>query len=65
MAMKERFITDEQGERVGVILDIEIYERLLEALEELDAIRAHDEAIASDDEAIPFEQAVKEIEQNR
>lgn len=33
--------------------------------EELDAIQAYDEAIASDDEAIPFEQAIAEIEQNR
>ena len=33
--------------------------------EEIDAIQAYDEAIASDDEAIPFEQAIAEIEQNR
>ena len=65
MAMKERFITDDQGERVGVILDIEVYEQLLEALEELESIRAYDEAVASDDEAIPFEQAIQEIEKNR
>ena len=33
--------------------------------EEFDAIQAYDEAIASNDEAIPFEQAIAEIEQNR
>jgi predicted DNA-binding protein (UPF0251 family) len=38
---------------------------LLEALEELEAIRAYDRAKASQDEAIPFEQAVEEIERAR
>ena len=33
--------------------------------EESDALRAYDEAILSNDEAIPFEQAIAEIEQNR
>ena len=36
--------------------------RLTEALEELGAIAAYDEATASDDEAIPFDQAIREIE---
>lgn len=60
-----RFITDSAGNRVAVILDLEQYEELLEAVEELAAIRAYDEAKASDDEVIPFEQAVREIEQAR
>ena len=33
--------------------------------EESDALRAYDEAILSNEEAIPFEQAIAEIEQNR
>ena len=33
---KERFIVDENGQRLGVLLDIEDYQRLLEELEELD-----------------------------
>jgi len=60
-----RYVTDEKGIRVGVLLDIADYERLLEALEELEAIRAYDRAKASQDEAIPFEQAVEEIERAR
>lgn len=60
-----RFITDSAGNRIAVILDLERYEELLEALEELDDIRAFDEAKASQEEAIPFEQAIREIEQGR
>ncbi len=60
-----RYVTDETGIRIGVLLDSADYERLLEALEELETIRAYDRAKASRDEVIPFEQAVEEIERTR
>lgn len=63
--VKERYVVDGQGTRVGVLLDIWDYQRLLEELEELESIRAYDAAKASDDTVIPFEQAVEEIEQER
>ena len=62
---QQQYVTDAQGNRVAVILGIERYEELLQAVEELDDIRAFDEAKASGDEVIPFEQAVREIEQGR
>lgn len=61
----KRYVVDESGERVGVVLDIAEYRRLLEELEELEAIRAYDAAKASGDEVIPFDQAVAEIERDR
>jgi len=60
-----RYVTDDAGNRVAVILDLEQYEALTEAAEELDALRAYDEAKAANDEAIPFDQAIREIEQAR
>ena len=60
-----RYVTDDAGNRVAVILDLEQYEALTEAAEELDALRAYDEAKAANDEALPFEQALREIEQAR
>ncbi len=59
---KEQFVVDESGNRTAVLLALERYFELLEAQEELEAIRAYDAAKSSDDEAIPFSQAVKEIE---
>ena len=56
---------DESGQRIGVLLDIEDYQRLLEELEELEAIRAYDAAKASGDEVLPLEQALAEIEKDR
>lgn len=61
----ERFIVDEQGTRIGVLLDIADYRRLLEELETLEAIRAYDTAKASGDKVLPFEQALAEIEQEQ
>lgn len=62
---RERYVIDESGNRIGVILDIADYEKLLEEIEELESIRAYDAAKASGDESIPFAQAVDEIEQKR
>lgn len=65
LTFKERYVTDEAGQRVGVLLDIADFQKILEELEELEAIRAYDAAKAFGDEAIPFDQAVAEIEQAR
>jgi hypothetical protein len=64
-ANKEQFLVDERGNRTAVLLDIERYSELLEAQEELESIRAYDEAKAAGDEAVPFQQAVREIESGR
>ena len=60
-----RFVTDNEGNRVAVIVDLAFYDELLEAFEELEDIRAYDEAKEEDSETIPFEQAMREIEQAR
>jgi hypothetical protein len=65
MKLKEKYLTDENGNRIGVLLEIEEYHKLLEALEELEAIRAYDNAISDNDEEISFENAISQIEQNR
>lgn len=59
---KEQFVVDESGNRTAVLLDMKRYVELLEAQEELESIRAYDEAKSSSDGAVPFAQAVKEIE---
>ena len=64
-ALHERYVVDENGNQVAVILDIVAYRKLLEELEELEAIRAYDAAKASGETALPFAQAILEIERNR
>ena len=63
--IRERFVVDENGKRTAVLLELDRYEDLLEAQEELESIRLFDEAKTSNDEAIPFSQATAEIEESR
>jgi PHD/YefM family antitoxin component YafN of YafNO toxin-antitoxin module len=63
--MKTQYITDTKGRKVSVILPLRDYNKMIEELEELADIRAYDEAKASDEESIPFELAIKEIEAKR
>jgi hypothetical protein len=62
-ALQEQYVTDHEGNRIGVFLDLKQYQQILEDLEEFDDIRAYDAAKASGDEAIPLAQAVAEIQQ--
>ena len=67
--MDVRYLTDENGERVGVLLDIEEYEKLMGEIEELADLRAVDEARreleSGEDGVIPFDQAVREIREGK
>lgn len=63
--LKERFLVDAKGDRVGVFLDMEVYRKLLELIEEIESIRAYDAAQKANDKAILFEQAIAEIEAKR
>jgi hypothetical protein len=57
-------VVDDQGKRVGVLLDIATYQKVLDELEELECIRTADEAEAAG-KFIPLEEAIKIIESRR
>lgn len=48
-----------------MIIDVALYQRILDELEELDTIRAYDEAKAEKDEVVPLSDALREIEDER
>jgi hypothetical protein len=58
-----------KGERVGVILDVREYERLMGALEDLADLRAADETLEAiargEEELLPLDKAVNEMEEER
>ena len=62
---KKRYVTDESGTRLGVILDLQEYQSLLEAAEELESIRAYDAAKRAGSRAVPLDEALAEIEASR
>ena len=57
MGAPPRYLTNERGERIAVVLDIADYERMLEELEELEDIRAYDQAKASGEKPIHYAEA--------
>jgi uncharacterized membrane protein YkoI len=65
----ERYITDTEGRRTAVVLDIEEYEALVEAAEDAEDAHAVDElreAIArGEEEMIPYHEAREEMLRNR
>jgi len=67
--MEARYIVDENGKRVSIILPIEEYEQMVEELEDVADARAADEVRAAvargEDEFIPYEQAREEIARRR
>ncbi|HLZ13533.1 MAG TPA: hypothetical protein VKP58_13180 [Candidatus Acidoferrum sp.] len=60
-----QFLTNEKGEKIAVVLSIEEYEKILEELEDLEAVRAYDEAKASGETPIPLEQSLDENQRRR
>jgi hypothetical protein len=54
---------DENGNTQSVTLSAKEWNQILEELEELDDIRAFDQAVAEDSKYIPFEKAIAQIEQ--
>ena len=63
--MEARYLTDDKGKRVGVVIDIEECERLREKEDEMEDIRRYDEAMAArergESDAVPWEQVRDEI----
>jgi PHD/YefM family antitoxin component YafN of YafNO toxin-antitoxin module len=57
------YVVDKDKHPKAVLLPISEWEEVMDALEELDDIRAYDEAKASPQDSVPFDQAVREIQE--
>jgi hypothetical protein len=55
--MKKRFLTDEKGKVISVVVPIKEYEEMLEDLEDLAAIVER-----RNDETVPWEQVKEELD---
>ena len=57
--MAEKFVVDERGKRVSVILPIKEYEKMMNALEDAADERAYLRAKRRKEEFIPLREAIK------
>ncbi len=67
--MEARYLTNEKGERIGVLLDITEYERLREIEDEMEDIRRFDAAMdrirQGEADFLPWKEAKWEIQAER
>ncbi len=61
--LHEEYLVDEEGNRKAVVISMSEWQQIVHLLEELNDIRAYDEAKSHPSDAIPFEHAVSEIRQ--
>ncbi len=65
MNLHPEYIVDENSNRKAVVLPYSEWENIIEEIEELEDIRTFDQTKSEDNEVIPFEQAVQEIEDGK
>ena len=65
MPTPKKYVTNRRGKKVGVVLHIEDYKKMVADIEELESIRAYDAAKNSGDQTISFLKATQEIERSR
>jgi hypothetical protein len=56
--IKSKYVVDDNGKTVSVLLDIKAYGKLLAELEELESIRAFDAAKASGEKPVKFKSSL-------
>lgn len=59
--MNVQFLTDNKGNKTGVLLTMKQYQKLIEDAEELDAVRAYDHAKKNAGKTRNFDEFVKEL----
>jgi PHD/YefM family antitoxin component YafN of YafNO toxin-antitoxin module len=65
MSTKPQFLVNDQGEKIAVVISVAEYEKILEDLEDAEALREYHEAKASGEVGVPFDEAIERIERER
>jgi hypothetical protein len=65
LVVHPQYVVDENQQPQSVILPVAEWKQIVEELDELDDIRAYDEAKAGSQETISFDQAVHEIQKEQ
>lgn len=63
--MQTQFITNDAGKKIAAILSINDYEKYLDDLDEIKAIKAFDKATSKKIELVSFDQALKDLKKIR
>jgi hypothetical protein len=62
LTINPKYITDQDGNKISVVISVEEFESMMEMLDELEDVRIYDKAKLSDDPSIPVDEAFEFIE---
>ena len=62
LTIHPKYVVDSKKQPKAVLLPFSDWEKVLAELEELDDIRAYDQAKTASQKSIPFDQAIREIQ---
>ena len=62
LKIHKEYVVDVDGNKKAIVVPMSEWQKILEALEELDDIKAYDEAKSKPSNPIPFEKAIEEIQ---
>lgn len=65
LKLHPEFVVNEKQQKKAVLLPIKEWQKLVEACEELEDIKAYDKAKSCPSDSMPFEQAVREIREGK
>ena len=62
LTINPKYITDQVGNKISVVLSVKEFETMVEMLEDLDDVRLYDQVKNSKDPSIPIEEAFEMID---
>jgi hypothetical protein len=65
LTINPKYITDQEGKKLSVVLSIEEFESMVEHLEDLEDVRLYDQVKESNEPSLPLDKAFELIESLR
>lgn len=65
LRINPKYITDQDGNKISVVISVKEFESMMEMLDEMEDVRIYDKAKLSDDPSIPIDEAFELIESLR
>jgi len=65
LTMHPEYVVDEKARKKAVLVSFDEWQQIMDAIEELDDIRAYDQVKQEPEDLVPFEEAVRQIKAKR
>lgn len=62
LTINPKYITDQKGKRISVVISVKEFEALVEKIEELEDVKLYDQVKNSEESSLPIDKAFELIE---